>query len=91
MLAAAALAGCFSFGVGAGPITFITVGVATLTALWLESLGNEHSAMSRSISAARTRGRPVRRMAPVARPPAPRWEVVESNGKTHLELRWPKE
>lgn len=91
MLAAVAVTGCFTLGVGGGTIPFIAVGVATLTALWLESLGNEQSAMSRSIASARTRVRSVRRAAPAARPPAPRWEVVESNGKTHLELRWPKE
>jgi len=91
ILAAAAVAGCFTYGVGAGTIPFISVGVATLTALWLESIGNEGSAISRSVAIARTRTRSVRRVAPAARPPAPRWEVVESNGERRLELRWPKE
>jgi len=91
VLAAAAVVGCFTYGVGAGTIPFITVGVATLTALWLESLGNESSTVSRSVAIARSRSRSFRRAAPVARPPAPRWEVVESGGERRLELRWPKE
>ena len=91
VLSAAAVAGCFTFGVGAGPIPFITLGIATLTALWIESLGNESSAMTRSVAIARTRSRSVRRAPPATPPPAPRWEVVESGGRKHLELRWPKE
>jgi len=91
MLAAAAVAGCFTYGVGAGTIPFITVGVATLTALWLESIGNEASAASRSVVSTRSRPRSFRRMAPAAPPPTPRWEVVETDGKKCVELRWPKE
>ena len=89
--AGAAVVGCFTFGVGAGPIPFVTVAVVTLTALWIENLGTEASTASRSIATARTISRSMRRAAPVAPPPAPRWEVVESGGKTHLELRWPRE
>src|SRR5262249_33682036 len=46
MLAAAALAGGFSFGAGAGPVPSFTAGGAPFTPRWLGRLGKRHPALS---------------------------------------------
>jgi len=89
MLAAAAMVGCFIFGVGAGPIPFVVVALATATALWVESASARAAVLSRSF-------RSHAPCPPVERgvsepPPAPCWEVVEVNGERRLELRWKRE
>jgi hypothetical protein len=90
MLAAAAMVGCFIFGVGAGPIPLVVVAFATVTALWVESASARAAVISRS-------SRPyvqrvlVERSAEYQPPPAPVWTVVEVDGERRLELHWKRE
>ena len=89
MLAAASMVGCFILGVGAGPIPYIIVTLATISALWVESASARAAAISRS-SLMFVQRIPVERPAS-APPPAPVWEVVEVNGEKRLELHWKRE
>ena len=86
VLAASAVAGCFTFGVGAGPIPFITVAVATVAALWIEGVGFRTPAPARPISSGQTVSRSLRAVAAPYHPTVPHWEGVESGGESRLEL-----
>jgi hypothetical protein len=90
MLAAAAMVGCFIFGVGAGPIPFVVVALATATALWVESASARAAVISRTSSPYIQRA-PIERTAIYEPPPAPVWTVVEVNGERRLELHWKRE
>lgn len=90
MLAAAAMAGCFILGVGAGPIPFVTVVVATLSALWIENASVRAAALSRSSLMFVARSTPVER-TPQAPAPTPCWEVVEVDGERRVELHWKRD
>jgi hypothetical protein len=91
MLAASAVAGCFTFGVGAGPIPFVTVAVATVAALWIEGIGFRTPTRARPVASARTITRSLRAVDAPYHPTVPHWEVVESGGERRLELHWKQE
>ena len=74
MLAASAVAGCFTLGVGAGPIPFVTVAVATVAALWIEGIGVRTPARARPVTSGRTITRSLRAVAAPYHPTVPHWD-----------------